>query len=120
MSRAVPSALSDRLRRDLDAASACRQALRFEEAWELLEEAHVLSQPWAGLHLRVHGAMLRLAVTTRDRREIAGQTFRLIVAGPGSLLGRYPAGNTGRADVPATLPMPIPDELQRLLDPVDG
>jgi hypothetical protein len=32
-----------------------------------------------------------------------------------SLTGRVPTGNTGGADVPAELPMPIPADLQQLL-----
>jgi hypothetical protein len=34
---------------------------------------------------------------------------------PGSLTGRYPVGNTGRARVPATQPMPIREDLADLL-----
>ena len=37
------------------------------------------------------------------------------MAGPGSATGRYPLGNTGRANVSATKPMPIPDDLAELL-----
>jgi len=40
----------------------------------------------------------------------------MLVAGPGSTSGRYPPGNIGRATVPATQPMPIPEHLQALLD----
>jgi hypothetical protein len=43
------------------------------------------------------------------------QLARIIVAGPGTATGRYPLGNTGRADVPATQPMPAPDDLADLL-----
>ena len=86
-------------------------------AWALLEEAHILSQPWPVQHVRVHVQMLGLALRRRLPREIVGQTFRLIVAGPGSLTGRYPEGNTGRADVSAFEPMPVPDDLRAVLDP---
>ena len=44
-----------------------------------------------------------------------GQVIRLLVAAPGSALGRYPEGNTGRARVPLTQPMPIPDDLADIL-----
>jgi hypothetical protein len=37
------------------------------------------------------------------------------VAGPGTLTGRYPVGNTGGARVKAMLPMTIPDDLQAIL-----
>lgn len=40
-----------------------------------------------------------------------GQAVRLVVTA-----GRYPAGSTGRARVPATLPMPITDDLAQLLE----
>ena len=90
---------------------------RTGEAWPLLETAHILSQPWWRLHVQTHWRMLRLAVGDRDRREITGQLLRLAVAGPGSATGRYPRGNTGRADVPATQPMPIPDDLAAVLAP---
>lgn len=80
------------------------------DAWRRLERAHVLSQPWAWDHVRVHGAMLRRAWNERDRIEVRGQLFRLVVAGPGSLTNRYPIGNSGRARVSATAPMPIGDD----------
>jgi hypothetical protein len=63
--------------------------------------------------------MLTLAARTHDRREVTGQVIRLLVAGTGSLAGRYPAGNTGRAGVGLTDPMPIPPELAHLLN-TDG
>lgn len=85
------------------------------DVWQPLEEAHVLSQPWAWPHVRVHGAMLREAVRQRDRRETLGQVVRLLVAGPGSLAGRYPVGNTGRANVSMMEPMPVPSDLAALL-----
>lgn len=118
--RSMPAAAADRLTTDL--ASARDEARSGNEAvaWTLLEEAHVLSQPWAWTHVRVHAAMLALGWRTRDRREVAGQLLRIVVAGPGSLTGRYPEGNTGRASVPATRPMPVPDDLRALLETGDG
>jgi uncharacterized protein DUF3703 len=85
------------------------------DRWRALERAHVLSQPWAWPHTTVHWRMLGLGLRQRDRREVVGQVVRLIVAGPGSLSGRYPKGNTGRADVGLTQPMPIPDDLAAIL-----
>ena len=61
--------------------------------------------------------MLRLALAERNRREALGQLLRLAVAAPGSAVGRYPVGNTGRADVGLTEPMAVPDDLQALLAP---
>ena len=114
--RPMPGEVTERLTLDLDAARAALAEGDPEGAWQLLEEAHILSQSWARPHVRVHAAMLRLGWATHDRREVVGQVFRLLVAGPGSLTGRYPEGNTGRASVPATRPMPVPEGLRALLD----
>jgi hypothetical protein len=64
--------------------------------------------------------MLVAAFRRRDRHEVFGQVFRFVVAGPGSLTGRYPVGNTGSADVSAFEPMPIPEDLQEYLKEVSS
>jgi hypothetical protein len=85
-------------------------------AWHHLERAHILSQPFGMPHVRVHLAMLGLGFRTGDAREVVGQLVRALVAAPGSWLGRFPLGNTGRARVGLTQPMPIPLDLQNLID----
>ncbi len=48
--------------------AAARQAFgRGHDGWRHLERAHVLSQPWAFDHVRVHAAMLRRGWHERDR-----------------------------------------------------
>jgi hypothetical protein len=86
-----------------------------EQPWPSLERAHLLSQPWAWPHTRVHLAMLRLGVSQRDRREFLGQIVRLAVAGPGSLAGKYPPGNTGRTTMRLTETAPLPDDIGGVL-----
>ena len=112
--RPLPVALGQHLDDLLDEAAGLRASREVDEAWRLLEDAHVLSQPWARPHLRVHMAMLSLGWSQRNRAEVVGQLGRLVVAGPGSVFGRYPVGNTGRADVSAFEPMPIRDDLALL------
>ncbi|MEV0806329.1 DUF3703 domain-containing protein [Micromonospora sp. NPDC050200] len=85
------------------------------EAWRAAERAHILSQPWPWPHTVVHAVMLRRSLRERDVVEAVGQVIRLAVAGPGSATGRYPQGNTGRARVPMTKPMPVPEDLAALL-----
>jgi hypothetical protein len=85
--------------------------------WAHLERAHILSQPMVAAHVRTHLAMLGYGLRRRDVREIRGQLLRLVVAGPGSLTGRYPLGNTGGADVSALAVMDVPGDLQALLAP---
>ena len=94
---------------------AARSAGNRAEAWRHLERAHIVSQPLAGRHVRTHLTMLRVAVRNLDIREFAGQLFRVVVAAPGSLTGRYPAGNTGGARVSALKPMPVPEDLAAIL-----
>ncbi|MCY1076844.1 DUF3703 domain-containing protein [Archangium lansingense] len=84
-------------------------------AWTLLERAHILSQAHAGPHLWVHWRMFTFAWRRRNMHELLGQVPRLLLAGPGSLLGRAPLGNTGGASVGIFTPMPIPEDLQALL-----
>jgi len=100
------------------AARAARAGGDVAAEWRHLERAHILSQPEAVLHVRTHVAMLGAGIRRHDRREVLGQLLRLVVAGPGSLTGRYPVGNTGGADVNALTPMPIPDDLAAYLPSV--
>jgi hypothetical protein len=114
-SRAVPPAIAERLDAERRQARIAHAAGDDAEAWRLLERTHILSQPWSWPHIRSHIDMLRLAVRTKEGREVFGQLVRIVMAGPGSATGRYPLGNTGRATVPATRPMPVPDDLAELL-----
>jgi hypothetical protein len=97
---------------DATEAEACGH---WRSAWASLERAHILGQGNARAHLRVHWRMFTFAWRRRDRRELLGQVPRLILAGPGSLLGREPKGNTGSANVGLFVRMPIPEDLQTLL-----
>lgn len=87
------------------------------EAWRHLERAHVLSQPFAGLHVKVHMRMVGQAWRDRKWRELLGQLPRLLLAGPGSLFGRYPRGNRGTTAVSMFKPEPVTAELSALLTP---
>lgn len=109
------SPLRHRIHEDWAAARACGQVGDWDRAWKLLETAHVLSQAFPWLHVRAHWEMLLLGARLRDRREVLGQVARLVVAGPSSLGGWAPPGNTGRARTPMWLPMPVPKELRAVL-----
>ena len=60
--------------------------------------------------------MLHRALGERDRREVVGQIVRIAVAGPGSLLGKYPPGNTGRTTMGLTETAPLPANITEILD----
>lgn len=102
-------------RQEMERAAQAERAGDTDTAFRHLERAHILGQRDTWRHLRAHWGMLRIGWQRRDRREIAGQLARLAAA---ALFSRIwvPAGNTGGADVPATRPMPIPDDLRALLD----
>jgi hypothetical protein len=111
--RPMPDAVREAIARELALAASGPDDM---ERWGLLERAHILSQPWPWHHTVVHWRMLRLAVRQQNRREALGQVLRLVVAAPGSVSGRYPQGNTGRASVGLLEPMPIPDDLAEIID----
>jgi hypothetical protein len=92
-----------------------RNASRAEDRWSALERAHIVSQPYAVLHTRVHLVMLRHALRERDMREAVGQVVRVVVAGPGSAVGRYPRGNSGRVSMGLTETADVSDELAPLV-----
>jgi hypothetical protein len=100
---------------ELTAARQARAEGDTTTEWQHLERAHILSQPLATAHVRTHLAMLGYGLRHRDRHEVTGQVVRLLVAGPGSAVGRYPLGNTGGANVSAVAPMAIPADLQAAL-----
>ena len=67
----------------------------FEARLAILENAHLISQPYALPHLLVHWEMLKLALAFKQWREFVGQIPRLFLAMPGSWLGKAPNGNIG-------------------------
>jgi hypothetical protein len=110
-----PPALHDAWSAERAAATEARGRRDVLGEWRHLERAHIISQPMVGPHVRTHMAMISCGFRRHDRREVVGQLFRLVVAGPGSLTGRYPVGNTGGADVSAFKAMPIPADLRSVL-----
>ncbi|PIA67281.1 DUF3703 domain-containing protein [Pseudomonas sediminis] len=91
------------------------RAHRSAAALVWLERAHILTQrrPW--LHARSHWLMLQAGWQQGDMREVLGQMPRILAA---LLFSRIwvPIGNTGRARVSAFQPMPMSEELRRLLE----
>jgi Protein of unknown function (DUF3703) len=102
--------------REMVAFAASRAAGEGADAWRALERAHILSQPFLGMHLVNHWVMLGFAFEQRDWREVAGQVVRMALAPLGALTGRIPVGNTGRSNVSAFQPMPIPDDLRHAIE----
>ena len=112
---AMTDEIRDRISSHLVEAKVSRLQGDWSRCWQLLEDAHVLSQPWAFAHTRVHAAMIAAGWQARDGREVRGQVLRFLVGGLASAVGRYPTGNTGRARVSATQPMPMRPDLAETL-----
>lgn len=88
----------------------------YSSAFGHLERAHVLGQAITFDHTRIHWRMLKLGLRTRNLSEIFGQIIRIIGAATKTPFGIYPTGNTGGTNVYFFKPMPIPADLQQILD----
>ncbi|WP_449284739.1 DUF3703 domain-containing protein [Marinobacter sp. PE14] len=99
---------------ELESARRAEGAGDFQTAFTHLERAHILSQKFALAHAATHLRMLRLGWRTGDVREVLGQLTRTIAALVFSRIW-VPVGNTGRANVSAFAPMPVPEDLTEVL-----
>lgn len=88
----------------------------WQKAFRHLERAHIIGQAYPVAHTQVHWKMLRFGFKIKSGREIMGQIPRLLIGGVKSFVGQIPVGNTGGANVPPLQPMPIPADLQSILD----
>ena len=100
-------------------ARRARQAGDLALAFHHLERAHILGQRRTWLHMKSHLGMLQVGWLRSDAREILGQLTRIVAAALFSRLW-VPVGNTGGANVSAVQPMPVPPDLQALLDAAEA
>ena len=84
-------------------------------AFQHLERAHVLGQSITYEHTRVHWLMLKIGWQKGDFREIFGQIFRIVGAASKTPFGIYPSGNTGGANVWFFKPLPVPNDLRKII-----
>lgn len=63
----------------------------------------------------MHVVMFVFALSRREFSEALGQIPRLVLAGPSSLLGMAPMGNTGRSNVGLFTSLPIAADLDAIL-----
>ena len=110
MSEQVRNAFQDEWR----LAAAARDSGDLDRAFAHLERAHILGQRYTWPHMRSHLGMLAIGWQRRDGREVFGQLTRLFAA---ALFSRIwvPLGNTGGANVSPMRPMPVPEDIQRIL-----
>jgi hypothetical protein len=113
----MPQGLQPHYQQELKHYQNAFSAGNLARAWQHLERAHILGQPWAVEHSEVHLLMLRFGFTIKSWKEIRGQILRLVFGGVKSFVGKVPTGNTGGADVPPLQPMEIPEDLKEMLRP---
>ncbi|WP_374367508.1 DUF3703 domain-containing protein [Piscinibacter sp.] len=101
---------------ELDAAAAREARGEPVSAFTHLERAHVLGQASTLEHVRVHWQMLRWALRQRLPGEVFGQAWRVVAAALKTWLGWVPTGNTGGSAVSGFTPMPVPPDLQDLIE----
>ena len=101
---------------ELDAAETAEACGYFYTSFQHLERAHVLGQATTAEHVRVHWKMFQFALRNKLPGEAFGQIWRLVAAAIFTALGLVPKGNTGGTDVSAFRRMPIPKDLQHVLD----
>ena len=85
-------------------------------AFSHLERAHILGQTSTVEHVRVHWHMFLWGIRQRDVRECLGQLLRIVGAAIGTAIGLVPQGNTGGTNVTPFKSMPIPPELEALIE----
>ena len=112
-------ALRNAYKAELSAANSAAAGGKVEVAFHHLERAHILSQRHTSEHVHVHWLMLHLGASVGAWREVIGQSTRIVAAAVFSRIW-VPIGNTGRANVSAMRPMPIPDDLRSVLENDDG
>ena len=81
-----------------------------------LERAHVIGQESTVQHVRVHWHMLLFSLRTRNPHEAFGQMFRIAGAATKTAIGLVPKGNTGGSDISPFKKLPIPADLQEIID----
>lgn len=101
---------------ELDAARQARAQHDAAGEFVCLERAHVLAQSSTLQHVRIHAEMLLWGMRQRRVREIFGQLVRIAGAATKTIVGLVPQGNTGGTNVSALRRMPVPPDLQRILD----
>ncbi|WP_233219253.1 DUF3703 domain-containing protein [Adhaeribacter arboris] len=111
----MPKSLQPFYQKEIEDYKSCFIAGCTLEAWRHLERAHIIGQPYSIEHTAIHAKMLAFGIANRNIKEILGQIPRLLVGGIKSWAGTIPVGNTGRANVPAWRPMPIPKDLQAII-----
>jgi hypothetical protein len=112
----IPKHLKQAYNEELKLYSFCLENKHFSNAWYHLERSHIIGQSYPIEHTYSHWLMLKFGFRQKDTKEVFGQIIRLLVGGWKSFINHVPLGNTGGANVPPLKRMPIPNDIEKLLD----
>ena len=101
---------------ELLAAASTEFAGKHQNAFLHLERAHVLGQSSTFHHVRVHWRMFCWGWRQRDIKECVGQLMRIVGAATKTAIGFVPSGNTGGSNISPFKVLPIPSELNRIIE----
>lgn len=99
---------------EMDAAIRSYDLNELDAAFHHLERAHILGQSYIIPHTKSHWWMLKVGFKQHNFREVFGQITRIIASVMFSKIW-VPMGNTGGANVNPLKPMPIPEDLEKIL-----
>jgi len=86
-----------------------------DQAFRHLERSHVLGQSSTVQHVRTHWHMFIWGIRSKSYRESLGQVVRMVGAATKTATGLVPSGNTGGSNVSPFKPLPVPQDLARIL-----
>ncbi len=112
----IPKPLKQAYIEELKQYSLCLENKQYGNAWYHLERGHIIGQSYPIEHTGSHWLMLEFGFRQKDTKEVIGQMIRLLVGGWKSFINHVPLGNTGGANVPPLKRMPIPNDIEKLLD----
>jgi hypothetical protein len=99
---------------EMDEAIRSYELNEFDSAFHHLERSHILGQSYIIPHTKSHWWMLKVGFKKHNFREVFGQITRIIASVLFSKIW-VPVGNTGGANVNPLKPMPIPEDLKKIL-----
>ena len=112
----MPKHLKQAYNEELKHYSFYLENKQYTNAWYHLERSHIIGQSYPIEHTYSHWLMLKFGFRQKDTKEVFGQIIRLLVGGWKSFINHVPLGNTGGANVPPLKRMPIPNDIEKVLD----
>ena len=101
---------------EIEFAESAEARGQFHSAVTHLERAHELDHKSTVQHVQAHLLMLGFALCNRRGSEVVVQFWRVMAAAVFTPVGLLASGNTGGTDASGFLSLPIPADLQRLID----